>query len=101
LEPTTYEEAFSSPQRDLWIAAIQVEFDSLARHQTWQLIPRPPNRKTVSIKWVFKLKDTLPPRPKARLIARGFTQTFDEDYNDTYTPVVKASSIRILFALVA
>jgi hypothetical protein len=37
--------------------------NSLARHQTWQLIPRPPNRKTVSTKWVFKLKDTLPPIP--------------------------------------
>jgi hypothetical protein len=100
-DPTTYEEALASSERDLWIAAIKAEFDSLARHQTWQLIPRPPNRKTVSTKWVFKLKDALPPRPKARLVARGFTQIPGEDYNDTYAPVVKASSIRTLFALAA
>ena len=100
-EPTTYEEALASPQQDLWITAIQAELDSLARHQTWQLVPRPPNRKTVSTKWVFKLKDTIPPRPKARLVARGFTQIPGEDYNETFAPIVKASSIRTLFALAA
>jgi hypothetical protein len=100
-EPTTYEEALTSPEHDLWITAIQAELESLARHKTWQLIPRPPNRKIVGIKWVFKLQDTLPPRPKARLVARGFTQIPGEDYNDIYTPVVKASSIRTLFVLAA
>jgi hypothetical protein len=64
MEPATYEEALASPQHKLWITAIQAEFDSLPRHQTWQL-PLPPNRK--SIKWVFKLKDTIPPRPKQAL----------------------------------
>jgi hypothetical protein len=83
--------------------AIQAELDSRARHQTWQLVPvpHPPNRKTVGAKWVFKLKDTIPPRPKARLGTCRFMQIPGKDYNKTYTPVVKSSSICVLFVLAA
>jgi hypothetical protein len=49
-EPLTYEEALASPERDFWINAIHEELDSLARHKTWQLVPRPQYRNVIGTK---------------------------------------------------
>ena len=71
---------------------------------TWELVERPKDRKLVSCKWVFKVKhnaDGTVDRYKARLVARGFTQTEGVDYHDTYAPVVKMTSIRVLLSIVA
>jgi hypothetical protein len=98
-EPLTYEEALASLERDLWINAIHEELDSLARHNTWQLVPRPQYRNVIGTKWVFKIKDTIPCRFKARLVAQGFSQIPGIDYNETFAPVVKSTSVRTLFAI--
>jgi len=65
----------------------------------------PKQKKTVRCKWIFKRKEGLspsePPRFKARLVAKGFSQISGVDYNDVFSPVVKHSSIRTFFSIVA
>src|SRR2546423_8675010 len=102
-EPQTLSEALSSPQSDKWLEAVHQELHSLTKNGTWHLVYRPRGRKVIDTKFVFKLKDseTLNPRYKARLVAQGFSQIPGIDFTDTFAPVVKASSIRLLFALAA
>jgi len=104
-EPTTFREATTHPTRAKeWEKAIMDEYNSIMRNNTWRLVPRPANRQVVSCKWVFKhKKDQFGriTRLKARLVARGFSQIYGVDYLDTYAPVAKLASIRILFAIAA
>src|SRR4029078_5287093 len=86
-EPQTYQQAVSSPEREKWLEAINAEYESLNDNGTWELVERPKGRKLVSCKWVFKVKqnaDGTVDRYKARLVARGFTQTEGVDYHETY-----------------
>ncbi|KAH9662167.1 hypothetical protein KPL70_024758 [Citrus sinensis] len=104
-EPANFSEAMESVHCDKWLEAMQDEMESLQRNQTWTLIPNPGNKRLISCKWIFKRKegipDVEPPKYKARLVARGFTQREGIDFNEIFSPVVKHSSIRILLAMVA
>jgi hypothetical protein len=103
-EPQTYQQAVTSPDNQQWLEAINAEYKSLRDNETWELVEKPKDRKLVSCKWVFKVKhnaDGSIDRYKARLVARGFTQTEGVDYNETYAPVVKMTSIRVLLSIVA
>lgn len=103
-EPTSYEEALASPQRQQWIQAMKEEFDSLKLNDTWELTQLPKGRECISTKWVFKIKrghDGEVNRFKARLVARGFSQKKGLDYFETFAPVVKLTSVRFLLALIA
>jgi hypothetical protein len=81
------------------------EFSSLLKMETWDLIEQvPPNKNIVDSKWVFKLKcnpDGSILKYKARLVVRGFSQVEGEDYDETFAPVAKFSSIRTLLTLSA
>ncbi|KAH9782240.1 hypothetical protein KPL71_008811 [Citrus sinensis] len=104
-EPRTYKEAINSRDKLKWKEAMDEEIESLMKNGTWKLIVRPEKRKTVSFKWIFKVKegisDAEPSRFKARLVARGFTQREGIDFNEIFSPVVKHASIRVILALVA
>src|SRR5271155_3202362 len=83
-----------------WKIAMQKEYDSIIQNETWTLVPRPKNAKVVKSRWVLRIKD-VNNLYKARLCAKGFTQRWGEDYDETLAPVAKYTSIRTLFALLA
>ena len=76
--------------------------DSLEKNETWDIVERPPGTNVVGSKWIFKEKrdaDGEISRYKARLVAQGFSQQEGVDYDDTYAPVAKYSSIRTVLAI--
>jgi len=97
----TYEEAVSGPDKSNWLEAIEDEKQSLIENNTWTVVDKSEaeNKKVLSNKWVFTKKDN--GQYKARLVVRGFTQEEGIDYEETYSPVVNASSLRLIFALAA
>ena len=103
-EPATYAEAMSSTHSKQWEKAAQEEYDSIQAAGTWILVPLPAGRVAIGCKWVLKLKRTakgIIDRFKARLVAKGYSQKPGIDYNETFAPVVKFTSIRALLALAA
>ena len=77
---------------------------ALELNHTWDLIPKPAGTSIVGCRWVFTIKqnsDGIVDRLKARLMAKGFTQTYGLDYTETFSLVVKLNSIRIIISLVA
>lgn len=101
-DPETLHEALSAPDKEEWKAAIQSELDSLEASKTWELVPRPKDRKVIKCKWVFRKKydeNGHPQRYKARLVACGYSQVEGTYYKETFSPVVKLKSIRTLLAI--
>ena len=93
LEPTSYTQAVSDPQ---WRAAMGKEFDALMENGTWSLCPRPLNKHIVRNKWVYKIKrkpDGNIESFKARLVAKGYDQKSGVDYHETFSPVIKPTTI--------
>ncbi|KAL6314756.1 hypothetical protein AAG906_027104 [Vitis piasezkii] len=85
-----------------WKEAINDEMDSIMSNQTWEMVDLPLGSKPIGCKWVFRRKyhtDGMIQTFKARLVAKGFKQREGIDYFDTYAPVARTTSIRILFAL--
>jgi hypothetical protein len=97
--PKTYKSALLDSN---WAAAMQAEFNALIENNTWTLVPRPSNSNIVSGKWVFRQKfhsDGSLARYKARWVCRGYSQQQGIDYDETFSPVVKPSTIRIVLSL--
>jgi len=104
IEPTSYEEVLTSPNRDQWLIAMKEEMDSMDKNKVWELVDLPPNRKAIGNKWVLKIKrraDGLIDKYKARLVAKGYTQMEGVDFLETFSPVVRFDSIRVILAMVA
>ncbi|GJW18576.1 retrotransposon protein, putative, ty1-copia subclass [Tanacetum coccineum] len=96
--------ALSDPEFDKWLAAMNVEMQSMKDNQVWDLVELPPNGKTVGSKWLFKKKTNMDGNVhtyKARLVAKGFTRTYGVDYEETFSPVADIRAIRILIAIAA
>lgn len=105
-EPKSWHEMLELPsrERELWIKAAEEEIKSLNDHQIWELTDLPPGKKVTTCKWVFKAKLNGEGRiytHKARLVARGFSQAYGEDYDETFAPVVKHETIRVLLCIAA
>jgi|SRR5579862_4602875 len=104
-EPTTLQEAINHPTRGKqWEKLVRDELNPLIKNESWDYVGRPRNRQVVNCKFIFKHKKNEIAqivRLKARLVARGFSQIYGVDYLDTYAPVVKLASIRILLAIAA
>ena len=80
------------------------EYHSLMANDTWDLVPLPKGRKLLRCKWVYKTKyasDGSVEILKARLVAKGFSQVEGIDYNETFAPVAKINSIRLILSLQA
>ena len=103
-DPKTVPQARSRSDWPSWKDAMDSEMASLERALTWTSVPRPPGKNVVGSKWVFRLKhkaDGSMDKYKARVVARGFTQIVGVDFYDTYSPVARLESFRVLLALAA
>jgi hypothetical protein len=96
-EPYKVEDALRNSD---WVLAMQEELNNFTRNEVWHLVPRP-NQNVVGTKWVFHNKQdehTVVTRNKARLVAKGYSQVEGLDFGETYAPVARLESIRILLA---
>ncbi|CAB0041104.1 unnamed protein product, partial [Trichogramma brassicae] len=102
--PCTYEEAVTGPHAAQWTQAIREELAAHDENGTWSYVPRNPAKAPIKSKWVFKVIDNThdnSPKFKARLCAKGFQQQQGIDYTETFAPVVRYDSLRVLLALTA
>ncbi|GJX29612.1 retrovirus-related pol polyprotein from transposon TNT 1-94, partial [Tanacetum coccineum] len=103
-EPTSYREAVTSSEGQQWREAIKSEIDSILQNHTWELVDLPPGCKPLGYKWIFKKKmkaDGTIDKYKARLVIKGYRQREGLDYFDTYSPVTRITSIRMILAIAA
>jgi histone deacetylase 1/2 len=99
-EPASVRDALLDP---CWPAAMNNEVEALHRNKTWHLVPPPKGKNLIDYKWVYKVKqksDGSIDRYKARLVAKGFKQRYVIDYEDTFSPVVKAATIRLILSII-
>ncbi|KAJ0494958.1 putative RNA-directed DNA polymerase [Helianthus annuus] len=85
-----------------WVTAMHDELTALRNNDTWDLVQRPAHLNVVGSKWIYRIKykaDGSVDRYKARLVAQGFTQVPGLDFFHTFSPVVKASTIRVVLSL--
>jgi hypothetical protein len=97
IEPYRIEDALRDPD---WVVAMQKELNNFIRNEVCHLVPRP-NQNVVGTKWVFRNKQDehgVVTRNKARLMAKGYSQVEGLDFDETYAPIARLESIRILLA---
>ncbi|GKV48270.1 hypothetical protein SLEP1_g55092 [Rubroshorea leprosula] len=99
VEPTCVSQALKDHR---WRQAMSEKFTALVSQGTWDLVPLAPNQNIIGCKWVFRLKqgkDERVERYKARLVAKGFHQQPGTNYTQTFSPVIKPTTIRAILSI--
>ena len=104
--PNTIVEALDSknPLREQWSEAVQREYGNLVERGTWMLTDLPKGRHGIGCRWVFTVpsdNDGVVKKFKARLVIQGFSQRAGVDYDETFAPVARQESLRVLLAIAA
>ena len=98
-EPTCFEEVV---QKKEWVEAMTEEYQSIIKNDVWYVVPKPEGKDVVSSKWIYKIKhaaDGSIEKYKDRFVARGFSQKEGIDYEETFAPVARYTSVRTIMAL--
>jgi hypothetical protein len=99
VELACFEQAVGNPK---WDNAMDEEMAALDANVTWELVALPKDKKETRCKWVYKVKhngDGSVNIYKTRLVAKGYAQTYGIDYEETYSPIAKMTTIRIIIAM--
>ena len=100
--PDSYEEAMTSPQVSEWKSAMQKEINSLCTNETWDVVELPEGERVVGARWVYTVKldnHNNVVKYKARYVAKGYGQRCVIDYDQTFTPTARLSTIRVLLQM--
>jgi hypothetical protein len=100
--PSSISEAYASSDADYWKEGVRSAMDSILANGTWGIVDRPYGCKPIGHKWVFKKKlrpDGTIEKYKASLVAKGYTQKEGKDFFDTYSPMARLTTIRVLLSL--
>ena len=99
-EPTCFEE--ETKKMECQIDSMVKEYHSIIKNDVWEVVPRPKNKSVVSSKWIYKTKhsaDDSIEKYKARFVAHGFYHKEGMDYEETFAPVARYTSIRTIISL--
>ena len=102
-ESSSYHEAIATLNAETWLQAMRFEMDSIKVNDTWELVRLPTRRKSLPCKWVFKYKyvsGSNRPKFKALLIAKGFKQDHDVEYDELFLSVIKMRTLWLLLRVV-
>jgi hypothetical protein len=99
VKPTCFEQTIGNPK---WDNAMDEEMATLDANATWELVALPKDKKVIRCKWVYKVKHNANgyvSRYKARLVTKGYAQTYGIDYEETYSLVAKMTIVRVIIAM--
>lgn len=102
--PTSYQEAIKDQDADCWLKAMDSEMESLKKNNTWQLVSLPNDQVAIPLKWVYQLKHDAGGnivKHKARIVVKGFMQEHGKNFSETFAPVAKFTTLRILLSIAA
>ena len=97
-EPESYLDASKHSQ---WIESMKAELEMIMKNKTWKLVDLPEGKNAIGVKWVYKTKfqpDGSIYKHKARLVVKGYSQVAGVDFGDTFAPVARHDTIKLLLA---
>ena len=99
--PDNYNQAINSHEKERWLQAMDEEWQSLITHETFTYVNRPNDKTIIPSRWVYTVKNEVDGsiRYKARWVGKGFAQTWGVNYHDTYAPMSRMTTIRIMMQL--